>query len=58
VQKGQHWYFRAEACLDIDNKDGRAHSVCTSTASDSSVHMSPDLLHGEEKKLWGNGGNR
>ena len=32
------------------------HSVCTSAASVSDVHMLPDLLHGEEKKVWGDAG--
>ena len=31
-------------------------SLCTSAASVSDVHMLPDLLHGEEKKVWGDGG--
>jgi len=32
------------------------HSVCTSAASVSEVHMLPDLLHGAEKKVWGDAG--
>jgi transposase, IS5 family len=32
------------------------HSVCTSAASVADVHMLPDLLHGEERKVWGDGG--
>jgi hypothetical protein len=32
------------------------HSVCTSAASVSDVHMLPDLLHGAEKKVWGDAG--
>jgi len=31
-------------------------SVCTSAASVSDVHMLPDLLHGAEKKVWGDAG--
>jgi len=30
--------------------------VCTSAASVSDVHMLPDLLHGDEKKVWGDAG--
>jgi transposase, IS5 family len=30
--------------------------VYTSAASVSDVHMLPDLLHGKEKKVWGDGG--
>ncbi len=32
------------------------HSVCTSAASVHDKHMLPDLLHGEEKKVWGDAG--
>ena len=32
------------------------HSVCTSAASVHDKHMLPDLLHGEEKKVWGDSG--
>jgi IS5 family transposase len=32
------------------------HSVCTSAASVADVHRLPDLLHGEERKVWGDGG--
>jgi len=32
------------------------HSVCTSAASVADKHMLPDLLHGEERKVWGNRG--
>src|ERR1700755_3423136 len=34
----------------------RVHSVCTSAGSVSDAHMVPDLLHGEEKEVWGDAG--
>ena len=40
----------------MDSKEGVVHSVCTSAASVADVHMLPDLLHGEERKVWGDGG--
>jgi IS5 family transposase len=30
--------------------------MATSAANVSDVHMLPDLLHGEERKVWGDGG--
>jgi IS5 family transposase len=32
------------------------HSVATTTASVADEHMLPDLLHSEERKVWGDGG--
>jgi len=40
----------------VDSKEGVVHSVCTSAASVADKHMLPDLLHGEERKVWGDGG--
>jgi len=56
TRKGKQWYFGAKAHIGVDGKEGHVHSVCTSAASVSDVHMVPDLLHGEEKKVWGDGG--
>ena len=40
----------------MDSKEGVVHSVCTSAASVADSHMLADLLHGEERKVWGDGG--
>ena len=40
----------------MDSQQGHVHSVCTSAASVADKHMLPDLLHGEERKVWGDGG--
>jgi transposase, IS5 family len=56
TKKGNQWYFGAKAHIGVDSKQGIVHSVCTSAVSVSDVHMLPDLLHGEEKKLWGDAG--
>lgn len=56
TRKGNQWYFGAKAHIGVDSKSGVIHSVCTSAASVSDVHMLPDLLHGEEKKVWGDAG--
>ena len=55
-RQGQQWFFGARAHIGVDSKEGVVHSVCTSAASVSDVHMLPDLLHGGEKKVWGDGG--
>ena len=56
TKKGNQWYFGLKAHIGVDSKEGHVHSVCTSAASVADVHMLPDLLHGEERKVWGDGG--
>ena len=56
TRKGKQWYFGLKAHIGVDSKEGTVHSVCTSAASVADKHMLPDLLHGEERKVWGDGG--
>ena len=56
TRKGNQYYFGAKAHIGVDSKSGVVHSVCTSAASVHDKHMLPDLLHGEEKKVWGDAG--
>jgi transposase, IS5 family len=49
TRKGNQWHFGMKAHIGVDSKEGTAASV-------SDVHMLPDLLHGDEKKVWGDGG--
>jgi IS5 family transposase len=56
TRKGNQWYFGMKAHIGVNSKEGIVHSVCTSAASVSDVSMLPDLLHGDEKKVWGDAG--
>jgi transposase, IS5 family len=56
TKKGKQWYFGLKAHIGVDSKEGTVHSVATSAANVSDVHMLPALLHGEERKVWGDGG--
>ena len=56
TRKGNQWYFGLKTHIGVDAKEGHVHSVATSAASVSDCHMLPDLLHGEERKVWGDGG--
>jgi len=53
TRKGNQWFFGAKAHIGMDSKQKVVHSVATSAASVADAHMLPDLLHGEEKKVWG-----
>lgn len=56
TKKGNQWYFGAKAHIGVDSKETVVHSVATSAASVADKHMLPDLLHGAERKVWGDGG--
>ena len=56
TKKGNQWYFGAKAHIGVDSKETVVHSVATSAASVADAHMLPDLLHGGEKKVWGDAG--
>lgn len=56
TKKGKQWYFGLKAHIGVDSKEGTVHSVATSAANVSDMYMLPDLLHGEERKVWGDGG--
>ncbi len=55
TRKGKQYYFGLKAHIGVDSKASIVHSVCTSAASVADKHMLPDLLHGDERKVWGDG---
>jgi IS5 family transposase len=56
TRKGNQWYFGLKAHIGVDSRQGIVHSVCTTAASVADKHMLPDLLHGDERKVWDDGG--
>ena len=52
TRKGHQWYFGMKAHIGVDSKEGIVHSVCSTAASVSDMHMLPELLQGDEKKVW------
>jgi IS5 family transposase len=56
TRKGKQCYFGLKTHIGVDAREGHVHSVATSAASVSDIHMLPELLHGKERKVWGDGG--
>ena len=56
TRKGNQWYFGMKAHIGVDSRQGVVHTVCTSAASVADVHLLPALLHGAERKVWGDAG--
>jgi IS5 family transposase len=51
----KQWHSGAKAPIGVSSKQMVIHSVANSAASVAYARMLPDLLHGEEKKVWGYG---
>ncbi len=56
TRKGNQWYFGLKAHIGVDAKQGTVHSVVTTAANVADSRVLPELLHGEERKVWGDGG--
>jgi IS5 family transposase len=54
--KGKQWYVGLKVRIGVDAREGTVHSVCTTAASVADCHMLPELLYGEERNGWGDGG--
>jgi IS5 family transposase len=56
TKKGNQWYFGLKAHIGVDAKEGTKHKVVTTVANVADCRVLPDLLPGEERKVWGDGG--
>ena len=50
TKKGKNWYFGMKAHVGVETKI--IHTVVATAANVSDVAMFPDLLHGEETRVW------
>ena len=53
TRKGQQWYFGMKAHVGVDSKSKIIHSVVATAANVADSQVLPDLLHGEETRVWG-----
>ncbi len=52
-ERGNQWYFGMKAHIGVDSKTMLIHSVAATAANVHDPLMLPDLLHGEEIRVWG-----
>jgi len=53
AKKGKQWYFGMKAHVGVDSKTKMIHSVVATAANVADSTVLPELLHGEETKVWG-----
>ncbi len=53
AKKGNQWYFGMKAHVGVDSKTKVIHSVVATSANVADSNVLPDLLHGEETRVWG-----
>ena len=53
VKKGNQWYFGMKAHIGVDSKAGIVHTAVATAANVADSAVLPDLLHGNEQKVWG-----
>jgi IS5 family transposase len=53
TRKGQQWYFGMKLHIGVDSQSGLAHSAAVTAANVHDKHLLPDLLHGNEQRVYG-----
>lgn len=53
TRKGQQWYFGMKLHIGVDSRSGLAHSALVTPANMHDKHPLPDLLHGNEQRVYG-----
>ena len=53
TRKGKQWYFGMKLHIGVDSQSGLAHSAVVTAANVHDKHPLPDLLHGQEKRVYG-----
>lgn len=53
VKKGNEWHFGMKAHIGVDSKTKLIHSVVATPANVADSTVLPELLHGNETRVWG-----
>jgi len=53
TRKGQQWYFGMKLHIGVDSQSGLAHSAVVTSANVHDKHPLPELLHGQEQRVYG-----
>jgi IS5 family transposase len=53
TRKGQQWYFGLKLHIGVDSRTGLTHSAVVTAANVHDKHALADLLHGEERRVYG-----
>jgi IS5 family transposase len=53
TRKGQQWYFGMKLHIGVDSRTGLAHRAVVTAANVHDKHPLPDLLHGNERRVYG-----
>jgi len=56
TKKGGQWYFGMKAHVGMDSKNKIIHSAVVTAAHVADATVLPELLHGEETRVWGDQG--
>ena len=58
TKKGNQWYFGMKAHIGVDSRTKIIHSVVASAANVHDSQALPYLLHGKERRVWGDSAYR
>lgn len=53
TRKGKQWYFGMKLHIGVDSQSGVVHSAVVTAANVHDKHPLPDLLHGQERRVYG-----
>jgi len=53
TRKGKQWYFGMKAHVGVDSKTKLIHTALVTPAHVADATVLPELLHGEETRVWG-----